>query len=58
MTRAAFTRRPRGDRLGQPEHPLRPPRAEVRRPFGDDWERCVEQAVLDMKADLAGVVGG
>ena len=21
--------------------------------FGDDWERCVEQAVLDMKADLA-----
>jgi orotidine-5'-phosphate decarboxylase len=25
--------------------------------FGDDWERCVEQAVLDMKADLAGVVG-
>jgi orotidine-5'-phosphate decarboxylase len=26
--------------------------------FGDDWERCVEQAVLDMKADLARVVGG
>lgn len=25
--------------------------------FGDDWERCVEQAVVDMKADLAGVVG-
>jgi orotidine-5'-phosphate decarboxylase len=25
--------------------------------FGDDWERCVEQAVLDMKADLARVVG-
>ena len=26
--------------------------------FGDDWERCVEQAVLDMKADLARVIGG
>ncbi len=25
--------------------------------FGDDWEKCVEQAVLDMKADVAGVVG-
>jgi orotidine-5'-phosphate decarboxylase len=25
--------------------------------FGDDWKRCVEQAVLDMKADLAAVVG-
>jgi orotidine-5'-phosphate decarboxylase len=25
--------------------------------FGDDWERCVEQATLDMKADLAGVIG-
>lgn len=25
--------------------------------FGDDWEKCVKQAVLDMKADLARVVG-
>jgi orotidine-5'-phosphate decarboxylase len=25
-------------------------------PFGTDWERCVEQATLDMKADLANVV--
>ena len=25
--------------------------------FGDDWVRCVEQAVVDMKADVAGVVG-
>jgi orotidine-5'-phosphate decarboxylase len=25
--------------------------------FGDDWERCVEQAVLDMKQDLLGVLG-
>lgn len=25
--------------------------------FGDDWEKCVEQAVLDMKADLANVIG-
>ena len=24
--------------------------------FGADWERCVEQATLDMKADLASVV--
>jgi orotidine-5'-phosphate decarboxylase len=24
--------------------------------FGDDWEKCVEQAVLDMKADLATVL--
>jgi orotidine-5'-phosphate decarboxylase len=24
--------------------------------FADDWERCVEQAVLDMKADLARVL--
>ncbi len=26
--------------------------------FDDDWERCVEQAVVDMKEDLAGIVGG
>jgi orotidine-5'-phosphate decarboxylase len=25
--------------------------------FGGDWERCVEQATLDMKADLGGVIG-
>jgi len=25
--------------------------------FKDDWQKCVEAAVLDMKADLAGVVG-
>lgn len=25
--------------------------------FGDDWEKCVLQAVLDMKADVAGVLG-
>lgn len=25
--------------------------------FGDDWEKCVEQATLDMKADLARVLG-
>ena len=25
--------------------------------FGDDWERCVEQAVLDMKDDLSRVLG-
>lgn len=25
--------------------------------FGDHWERCVEQAVLDMKQDLAAVLG-
>jgi len=24
--------------------------------FGDDWERCVEQAVIDMKQDLGGVL--
>src|SRR5688500_11947246 len=24
--------------------------------FGDDWERCVEQATLDMKAELASIV--
>ena len=24
--------------------------------FGDDWERCIEQAVLDMKQDLARVL--
>jgi orotidine-5'-phosphate decarboxylase len=26
--------------------------------FGDDWEKCVEQAVLDMREDLGRVVGG
>lgn len=25
--------------------------------FGEQWERCVEQAVIDMKADLASVLG-
>jgi len=27
-------------------------------PLAGDWKKCVEQAVLDMKADLAGVLGG
>lgn len=26
--------------------------------FGDNWEKCVEQSVLDMKEDLRRVVGG
>jgi orotidine-5'-phosphate decarboxylase len=26
--------------------------------FGEDWERCVEQAVIDMKQDIAGVLEG
>jgi orotidine-5'-phosphate decarboxylase len=26
--------------------------------FGEDWERCVQQAVLDMKQDLAQVLAG
>lgn len=25
--------------------------------FGDNWEKCVEQAVLDMKADVSKVIG-
>lgn len=25
--------------------------------FGDDWEGCVEQAVMDMKRDVAGMLG-
>lgn len=25
--------------------------------FGDDWEKCVEQAVIDMKQDIARVLG-
>ncbi|MGE5609215.1 MAG: orotidine-5'-phosphate decarboxylase [Bacillota bacterium] len=25
--------------------------------FGDDWEKCVEQAVIDMKADIARILG-
>ena len=25
--------------------------------FGSDWERCVEQAVVDMKADIMRVIG-
>jgi orotidine-5'-phosphate decarboxylase len=33
----------------------REPRYATR--FGDQWERCVEQAVLDMKIDLANVLG-
>ena len=24
--------------------------------FGNNWEKCVEQAVLDMKADIAGIL--
>jgi orotidine-5'-phosphate decarboxylase len=33
----------------------REPRYAAR--FGDDWERCVEQAVLDMRDDLRRVLG-
>jgi hypothetical protein len=25
--------------------------------FGDNWEKCVEQAILDMKADVRQVLG-
>ena len=30
--------------------------AKYAQPFGNDWERCVEQAVLDMKQDLSRVL--
>ena len=57
MTRAAFHPGGRGAIVSASRSILyahREPKYEHR--FGDDWERCVEQAVLDMKADLAGVL--
>ncbi|HEX4125305.1 MAG TPA: orotidine-5'-phosphate decarboxylase [Tepidisphaeraceae bacterium] len=32
--------------------------AKYRDRFGTDWERCIEQAVIDMKADVGRVIGG
>lgn len=57
MTRAAFHPGGRGAIVSASRSILyahREPRYEHR--FGDDWEKCVEQAVLDMRADLAGVL--
>jgi orotidine-5'-phosphate decarboxylase len=59
MTRAAFRDGGRGAIVSASRSILyahREPKYAGR--FGEDWERCVEQAVVDMKADLAAVVGG
>ncbi len=56
MTRAAF-RDGRGALVSASRSILyahREPKYADR--FGDDWEKCVERAVLDMKADLARVI--
>src|SRR4051794_26283738 len=59
MTRAAFRDGGRGAIVSASRSILyahKEPKYAER--FGDDWERCVEQAVVDMKADLSAVVGG
>jgi orotidine-5'-phosphate decarboxylase len=58
MTRAAFRDNGRGAIVSASRSILYAHKeAKYAERFGADWERCVEQAVLDMKADLAGVVG-
>jgi orotidine-5'-phosphate decarboxylase len=32
--------------------------AKISAKYGNDWEKCVEGAVIEMKKDLAGVLGG
>ena len=57
MTRAAFNPGGKGAVVSASRSILyahREPKYVDR--FGDDWEKCVEQAVLDMKADLGGVL--
>ena len=49
-------RRSRGAGLGEPEYSLRSSRPEYADRFGGDWEKCVEAAVIDMKADIARVI--
>lgn len=57
MTRAAF-RDGRGALVSASRSILYAHReAKYAQRFADNWERCVEQAVLDMKQDLAGVLG-
>lgn len=58
MTRAAFDEQGRGAVVSASRSILYAHRdKKYAERFGDDWEKCVEQAVLDMKADLATVVG-
>jgi orotidine-5'-phosphate decarboxylase len=55
MTRAAF-RGGRGALVSASRSILYAHRDKKYAGFGGDWERCVEQAAIDMKADLAQVV--
>jgi orotidine-5'-phosphate decarboxylase len=56
MTRAAF-RDGRGALVSASRSSLYAGReAKYRERFGSDWERCVEQAVVDMKADIRRVI--
>jgi orotidine-5'-phosphate decarboxylase len=58
MTRAAF-RDGRGAIVSASRSILYAGReAKYRDRFGTDWERCIEQAVIDMKADVSRVIGG
>jgi orotidine-5'-phosphate decarboxylase len=57
MTRAAFTNG-RGAIVSASRSILYAHKeAKYAAQFGDNWEKCIEQAVLDMKADVAKVIG-
>jgi len=56
MTRAAFVSG-RGAIVSASRSILYAHRDKKYADLGGDWEKCVEQAVIDMKADIAGVVG-
>jgi orotidine-5'-phosphate decarboxylase len=58
MTRAAFDERGQGALISASRSILYAHReAKYRSRFGDDWEKCVEQAVLDMKDDVQRMLG-
>ena len=58
MTRAAFSDG-RGALVSASRSILYAGReAKYRDQFGTDWERCIEAAVVDMKADVQRVIGG
>lgn len=56
MTRAAF-RDGQGALVSASRSILYAHREPRYAPLAGDWIRCIEQAVLDMKADIAGVIG-
>ena len=56
MTKAAFTNK-NGALISASRSILYAHKEKKYADISSDWEKCVERAVLDMKADIAGVIG-